>query len=315
LNEAAIKNLHKIIDDWKNDKTQLPTINISSSNTPFMGRWWENIPPDSPKDYIPTSYPVTIKFIPNNEKIFTLDLTKPQPKGKCTKTTSVWGFSTISKNTEIIIVSIDSIDAMTETTTNKYKAQPNDIILAVKANDDLTFTTNGIEKILTDTSIQHIQLKIKRSYPDWEVTSHNHEVEYVNEKKAKILIATHQESSLKIITLNPEGIIAEAEINPVLPDRYKGKKEEIKYANDTTKYLGLQISSSRGKTPQHDSIMKQLYARAILASELSKNIRSFRNLANTVTSFVNYGLATTVSDTKMSSTHFEPSWPDLHSTA
>jgi hypothetical protein len=132
--------------------------------------------------------------------------------------------------------------------------QLNDIIVAIRAENEPTFTTDRIEEILADTSVKHLQLKIKRPLPPWKVTSQNHDTEYVDEKRAKILIATHKKTCIKLIALNPLGIIAEAEINPVLPDRFKGEKEETKYANDTTKYLGMQLSASRGKDPHNQSI-------------------------------------------------------------
>jgi hypothetical protein len=58
----------------------------------------------------------------------------------------------------------------------------------------------------------------------------------------------------------------------------------------------MQLSTSRGKDPHNQSIKKQLFAKASTASYLSTNIRAFRNLVNTTLSFVNYGLATTVSE-------------------
>jgi len=81
------------------------------------------------------------------------------------------------------------------------------------------------------------------------VTSDTHHEKYVDEHEARMLIATHDLTTIDVITLNTNGRIAKSKITVLLPDSRTNEKGDETIINDTTKYLGLIHGVKQGESP------------------------------------------------------------------
>ena len=103
--------------------------------------------------------------------------------------------------------------------------------------------------------------------------------------EAEIMVATHDLFTIQTIALDSSGTLGPAKFTTVL-----SRETANGFTNDTTKYLGVEISMHRGIIPSQESLVKQLIAACNSASQISKSPRDLKALIATVFSKIDYKL-------------------------
>ena len=304
LTSEAIKHLNQIIHKWKSDKQNAPETHTNIEQLkvkPHPGRWWTH---HEEGQQVPYSYPVTVTYSPTTTTTITKTITREYttPNGRRRNATD-WGITIQQKNEYPAIISLDlsrAQSAMSHTENKNDEGEcpfrVGDTITEIKPIG-ITHDKRSFEEILLDNTLPALSIKVKRPTP-WKINSEHHPETHVDERTARIIVATHEITTIEVVTLNQNGVIAKARIPSLLPDKITNREGKEILTNDTTKYLGIIYSASQGDSPHNDSILNRLHTKSSNAASMASSLAEFVKLSNTVLSFINYDLSSTITSQK-----------------